>query len=163
MPVPNKVVENYCRDVVTYAVLGDEDGMRETLENAADEKVLDAVFGAIDEAHRVTTEFRESAAMISEIPEEQGMEPRELLYRAVQYALNRAQTDPDFGYQAGPGCEVFRRLCVAEAAHLGKTFEEVEKERSSQEGWRDRQPRVLELEEQVELLLQQQSEMRHER
>lgn len=57
------------------------------------------------------------------------MDPREALYSAVKYALDRGQTDPDFGYYCGPGTEVFHRLVVAEAAHLGQPLEEVEGQR----------------------------------
>jgi hypothetical protein len=48
---------------------------------------------------------------------------------AVSYTLDRIQADADLHYQAGWGTEVFRRLCVAEAAALGKPLEQVEKAR----------------------------------
>jgi hypothetical protein len=42
------------------------------------------------------------------------------LYGAVKYALNRQQTDADFGYVAGWLTETFARLVRAEADYLGK-------------------------------------------
>lgn len=83
-------------------------------------------------------------------PAAPGSDAREALYDAVKYALNRAQTDADFGYQAGWGTEVFRRLCLAEAAHLGRPFEEIERERR-RTAWRYR-PRIEELQERVQQL-----------
>jgi hypothetical protein len=74
--------------------------------------------------------------------------PESALYAAVKYALDRIQTDADFGYHAGVGTEVFHRLCVAEAAFLGKPLEEIEAERRKT-FWRY-EPRVLELRRELE-------------
>lgn len=51
------------------------------------------------------------------------------LYEAVKYVLDRSQTDPDLGYYLGPGMQAFYLLCKAEAAHLGKSLQEVEAQR----------------------------------
>lgn len=48
------------------------------------------------------------------------------LYRAVNYLLTRAQTNPDLGYEIGPGTESFHRLCSAEALVLDQPLKEVE-------------------------------------
>ncbi len=63
---------------------------------------------------------------------------------AVDYLLTRAQTDPDLGYQIGPGTEAFRLLCAAQAAATSVPLEEVERQRGQQH-WQGREPRVLEL------------------
>lgn len=56
-------------------------------------------------------------------------EVRDRLYDAVRYVLGRIQQDPDARYVLGWVTEAFRRLCVAEAAHLGRPFDVVERER----------------------------------
>lgn len=58
-----------------------------------------------------------------------------VLYWAVRYLLDRRQEDPDLGYYIGFGTEAFRRLCVAEAVHLGEDLAAVEQRRLQ-----DRQP-----------------------
>lgn len=80
----------------------------------------------------------------------------EALYRAVRHVLDRAQTDPDLGYQAGPGTEAFRLLVAAEAQHLGVDADElaVERGRDLQPAYRRRRARVLELQEQNDWLEQ---------
>ncbi len=47
------------------------------------------------------------------------------LYAAVKAVLDRAQTDPDLGYLLGPGGNVFRLLCEAEAEALGESIASV--------------------------------------
>jgi hypothetical protein len=73
-----------------------------------------------------------------------------LLYEAVRYALDRQQTDGDFGYYAGFGTETFYRLVRAEAAYLDEPVEVVQERRGKQH-WRH-EPRVLVLERQIEEL-----------
>ena len=70
------------------------------------------------------------------------------LYEAVKYALDRQQTDGDFGYVAGWGTETFYRLVRAEAAFLGEEVPIVEARRREQ-FWRYK-PRVVELQERLE-------------
>jgi hypothetical protein len=72
----------------------------------------------------------------------------EAAYAAVRFLLDRIQSDADTGYQLGWGCETFRQLCLAEAAHTGKPFEEIETERRKT-FWRH-EPRVLELRRELE-------------
>jgi len=72
------------------------------------------------------------------------------MYGAVKYALDRQQTNADFGYYAGPLTETFDRLVRAEASYLGEPVEVIEKRRSKQQD--RRQPRVVELEERIEQL-----------
>jgi hypothetical protein len=72
----------------------------------------------------------------------------EAAYAAVRFLLDRIQSDADTGYQLGWGCETFRQLCLAEAAHTGKPFEEIEAERRKT-FWRH-EPRVLELRRELE-------------
>jgi len=93
-----------------------------------------------------------TAAILAEA--EAASDPRAALYRAVQYVLDRAQTDPDLGYQLGPMTEAFRLLCLAEAAHLERPLEEVEQERQQdlQPEYRRRRARVEELDEEVQQL-----------
>jgi hypothetical protein len=76
--------------------------------------------------------------------------PREALYGAVRYLLDRIQTDGDLGYAAGFGTEAHRLLCLAEAAHLGEAYAEVETKRRKT-SWRN-EPRVLELQAELEKL-----------
>jgi len=82
------------------------------------------------------------------------MSNEDTLYRAVKYALDRSQTDPDFHWVCGWGSEAFHRLCVAEAAYLGKPLEEIERERKRdlQPDYRRREPEVLVLRKRVEEL-----------
>lgn len=54
------------------------------------------------------------------------------LYEAVAFCLDWTQADPDFGYYSGPGTEVFRRLCLAEAAYKQVPLSDVEARRSKQ-------------------------------
>jgi hypothetical protein len=82
------------------------------------------------------------------------MSAQETLYRAVKYALDRTQTDPDFRWVCGWGTEAFHRLCVAEAEHLGKPLEEIEKTRTVdlQPDYRKREPEILVLRKRIEEL-----------
>jgi hypothetical protein len=48
----------------------------------------------------------------------------EVLYEAIRYALNRAQTDPEFRWHM-LHTETFERLCAAEAAFTGTPIEVV--------------------------------------
>jgi hypothetical protein len=82
------------------------------------------------------------------------LDPRDALYDAVRYLLDRAQENPDLGYLVGPGTEAFRLLCAAEAAYTGRPVEQVERERGEdlQPEHRRRPARVVELEEEVEQL-----------
>ncbi len=104
---------------------------------------------------RVAQTLREGAQRLAEA------EAREALYLAVKYALDRQQTDGDFGYVASWGTEVFRLLCLAEAAYLGRPFEEVEKERL-RTAWRYR-PRVEELQERIQELQERIQELQGDR
>lgn len=61
-------------------------------------------------------------------------ETERLLYDAVRYALNRVQTDPEFRWHM-LGTETFERLVTAEAAHTGRTEDDVREARMQ-----DRQP-----------------------
>lgn len=69
--------------------------------------------------------------------------------KAITYLLDRAQTDPDLGYQIGPGTEAFRLLCEAEAADLGKDFKEVYDDRKK--SYATRLPKVVELGERASI------------
>ena len=51
------------------------------------------------------------------------------LTAAVRYLLQRAQEDAELGFLVGPGTEVFRLSCLAEAAATGRHVAEVEAER----------------------------------
>ncbi len=77
-----------------------------------------------------------------------------LLYRAVKYALDRSQTDPDFRWVCGWGTEAFHRLCNAEAAYLDKPLEEIERQRmiDLQPDYRKRDPEILVLRKRIEEL-----------
>lgn len=72
------------------------------------------------------------------------------MYEAVKYALDRQQTDADFGYVAGWGTETFYHLIRAEAEYLGEPVADVERRRRVQ-SWRY-EPRVTELRRRVEEL-----------
>jgi hypothetical protein len=74
------------------------------------------------------------------------------LYKAVKYVLDRSQTDPDLGYQVGPGMQSFFLLCEAEAAFLGKPLTEVEPQRRKdlQPEHCKREPEVLRLRKELE-------------
>jgi hypothetical protein len=52
------------------------------------------------------------------------------LYAAVKYALDRQQTDADFGYLCGPLTETYERLVKAEAAFLNVPEADVHNRRS---------------------------------
>lgn len=80
----------------------------------------------------------------------------ETLYRAVKYALDRSQTDPDFGYYCGPGTQVFYLLVQAEAEHLGRPLADVEAERARdlQPSYRRREPEAVRLREELYALKQ---------
>lgn len=72
--------------------------------------------------------------------------------QAVNYILDRIQTDPDVYYYLGPGTESFALLCAAEAARTGEPTDEVRKRRRKdlQPEYRRRQAKVVELEERIE-------------
>ena len=74
------------------------------------------------------------------------------LYRAVRYALNRQQEDPDFRWTCGWGTQTFYLLIQAEAAQLGKPLEEVEKRRmvDMQPPYRKREADVVVLRRRLE-------------
>jgi hypothetical protein len=91
---------------------------------------------------------RKVAVLVAAAGSEVSVGPTATVYEAVRYALDRIQSDADFGYQAGVGTEVFHRLCVAEAAFIGKPLEEIEAERRKT-FWRY-EPRVLELRRELE-------------
>ncbi len=67
------------------------------------------------------------------------------LYAAIKYTLDRIQEDPDVRHQIGPGAEVFRLLCLAEAAYTGRPVADVEEVRSvdTQPPHRRRRPDVV--------------------
>jgi len=66
-------------------------------------------------------------------------EVRQVLYDAVRYVLNRAQNDPEFRWHMLM-TEAHTRLIRAEAAHLGRTEQDVrearEKDLQSEHGKR---------------------------
>ena len=72
------------------------------------------------------------------------------LYAAVKYALDRQQTDADFGYLCGPFTETYDRLVKAEAAFLGKPAADVDARRSK--NLARREPRIEELQRRIEEL-----------
>jgi hypothetical protein len=65
--------------------------------------------------------------------------------KAIAYMLDQIQINPDLRYYAGPGTEVFRLLCAAEAEIRGKTESEVEGVRSLdlQPSYSRRSPEVV--------------------
>lgn len=69
----------------------------------------------------------------------------EVADRAVTYALNRIQTDPDVRYHCGFGTEMFARLCAYEALRKGWELEEVkaDRDRDLQPSYRRRDPEIL--------------------
>jgi hypothetical protein len=73
-----------------------------------------------------------------------------LAKEAIQYALTRAQNDPDFGYHMA-GTETWRRLCEGEAAILGEDAQAV-RARRADTFYDGRRARVLELREQLDQL-----------
>jgi hypothetical protein len=68
--------------------------------------------------------------------------------KAVKHLLDRAQTDPDFGYLVCPLTESFALLCAAEAERTGEMVEAVRQRRSVdlQPKYRRREPEVVRLE-----------------
>lgn len=77
-------------------------------------------------------------------------------YDAVKYVLDRVQDSPDVRYYCGWGTEIFYRLIQAEAAHLGKPLEDVERERRKdlQPHYRRRQAEAVTLREERDALRQ---------
>lgn len=77
----------------------------------------------------------------------------ETLYAAVRYALDRAQTDPDFRHYM-LDTEAHHRLVAAEAAYLGRDVAEVMAERrlDKQPPYRTRQPDVVRFRDRLEEL-----------
>jgi hypothetical protein len=73
--------------------------------------------------------------------------------KAVQYALHRAQTDPDFHDVCCPFTQTFALLCEAEAELTGRNVEEVKATRR-RHSFGERPSRRQELQERVEELEQ---------
>jgi hypothetical protein len=80
--------------------------------------------------------------------------PIDQLYAAVKHTLDRIQEDPNLRYYAGYSTQVFYLLVRAEAAFLGKSVEDVEKDRRRdlQPAYRKTQPEVLRLRDELDEL-----------